>query len=176
MVLLSNLWPWRGLHKVICRMAEYNGPLRVELLVASNGVERPSLKNSCAFLEIDDQASLIVTVDSDESRRLSEVSNLALESLAAFRQHMKEICSLKHREYCEAGTPFIYVLRDPDSPSDSPYAIKVDEDGKIDFERVIEAVELIKAIRYSHHQDEDVCGTKPRLEDENEESSHVDGR
>lgn len=73
-------------------------------------------------------------------------NDVAIGALALHRLGLKECASLKHREYCARGIPFIYAGNDPDFPSNFPYAKQLPlNDQTISSKTIIEFANCIIA-------------------------------
>lgn len=134
---LANIAPWHGYDRIIKGISEYRGHRRIEFTVAGNANTDFTLRDLCRDLGVGDKVIFLGEVDHQMFKDLVAKSDLAVGTLAPHRTGLTEISSLKHREYCAIGIPFIYSGLDPDFPADFPYAIHVDATSSIDLEEVM---------------------------------------
>jgi hypothetical protein len=69
---------------------------------------------------------------------------VAIGALGIHRKKLSESSTLKSREYCSRGIPYIIASTDPDFPPDFPYLLRIPEDETaIDIEKVLGFVSRI---------------------------------
>ena len=102
-------------------MPEFLG--QVEKYGLQNDVECPGFKAGAQLMEIYSQA------------------DAGVSSLGCYRRGLKYCSSLKAREYCAAGIPFIYAYEDDALQNGAPFAMKFPNDPTpIDIGKVVEFV------------------------------------
>ena len=75
-----------------------------------------------------------------------DICHIALDALAGFRKGLTETSSLKSREYCARGIPFIASSKDADFPDGWEYVQKIpDDESSIDMKLVIDFANRVMA-------------------------------
>lgn len=140
---LANIAPWHGYDRVLEGISRYRGPRRIEFMIVGNPNSDFSLLDACKRLKVQDNVVFLGELSRAEFSRLISKSHVAVGTLAAHRKGLSETSSLKHREYCAMGIPFLYSGSDPDFPLDFPYAIRLDPFSPLDMEEIIARIDRI---------------------------------
>ena len=70
---------------------------------------------------------------------LFDTCDIAVGTLALHRKGLSEACTLKAREYCARGIPFIDAGKDPDFPDDFEYIMRLPlDDSEVNIPSVLE--------------------------------------
>lgn len=141
---LANVAPWHGYDRIIDAMQRYDGDVKVEFIIAGSISTDTALQGLCQEKGMTDRVRFIGTIDNDTFCEMASSFDLAVGAMAPQRVGLSEICSLKHREYCAIGIPFVYSGEDPDFPSEFPFAIRGEMEGRIDLGSIIEKVRTIE--------------------------------
>ena len=95
-------------------------------------------------LKLEDNVAFIGFMNGSVLDDLFDRSHIAVGSLGMHRLGMIEGSTLKAREYCARGIPFLYGCFDPDFSDDFPYIMKVPGDeNPIDIEEIIRFAEKV---------------------------------
>jgi glycosyltransferase involved in cell wall biosynthesis len=141
----TNVAPWHGLDRIIIAMASYSGSRNISLVITEEKEYVKDIVDLSEKLGLGDHVIFIGKKNSQELKKIFENSNLAAGTLAADRIGLKEVSSLKHREYCAAGIPFIYSGSDPDFPAEFPFAIRISNESLLNFEEIIKKCDSISS-------------------------------
>jgi hypothetical protein len=120
MISVSNLAERHGLDRVFCGLARYmNEPNSKPAIlhVVGDGPARPGLTALSSQLGIDHAVRFHGVKSGSELDALFDEADLALDSLAIHRVNLPQSSSLKAREYCARGIPFVLASHDPDFPT-----------------------------------------------------------
>jgi glycosyltransferase involved in cell wall biosynthesis len=142
LVTVGNVAERHGLDRVLRGLAAYgdqpdgpsinldiigDGPAIAPLKKLSNDL---GLRDSVRFLGIQHGAELDASFDR---------ADVALDSLAIHRLQLPCSSSLKAREYCARGIPFVIASDDPDFPSNLPFVHRApSNDGPIDIQGLVQ--------------------------------------
>lgn len=111
--------PWHGLDRILKSIHDYKGNVSVTLHLVGK-----VLPTDLGAIRIDKaDIRLHGILKGKELDSVMREMNVAVSSLAEYRNHMQEACTLKTREYAARGIPFILAHKDPD-------LLMVDEDNK----------------------------------------------
>lgn len=137
-LIVANISYWHGIDRFIQGMYEYSGDKIINLHIVGDGIATLSLKDLVEKLHLSDNVIFHGIKSEIELDEIFNTCHIALDGLAGFRQGMTESSSLKSREYCARGVPFIRTDKDPDIPDDWEYSKIVSADeSSIDMETVI---------------------------------------
>ncbi|WP_425538136.1 glycosyltransferase [Microaceticoccus formicicus] len=144
--LISN---WHGYDRIIRGLRSYydsNNSVEIEVRIIGLGpeyhnlirlVERMNLTNHVKFLGICEGDKLL-----DEYAKM----NMGIGALGIYRKGLDEAVTLKIREYCAFGLPFIYAGNDPDITGKFEYALQFPNDNSdIDINKIVEFYDKISS-------------------------------
>ena len=129
LIAVASWNTWHGLDRLIRGMAAYHpvrdkGPL-VHLTVVGEGPELPRLQELASSLGLEGQVQFAGARSGPELDTYFDQADIGIGTLAIFRKGIQADCSLKHREYCARGIPFILSSEDPDFPAALPFVHRV---------------------------------------------------
>ena len=129
---------WHGIDRLIQGIAQYKGPVNVQLHIAGTGPELSNLKKLVQDLEIEDQVIFHGFTTGHDLDVLYNQCHIAAGSLGMHRKGLTMTSELKSREYCARGIPFVIACGDSDFPADFPAILKLPSDeSPIDMDQVI---------------------------------------
>ena len=111
---VANLAAWHGYDRFIEGMAQY-GP-GVELDLVGDGPAREGLERLAHERGLKDRVRFLGVRRGEELDTLFDQSDIAVGSLGDHRRGLQAASSLKGREYCARGIPFVFSTTDPDFP------------------------------------------------------------
>ena len=142
MIAVGNLAERHGLDRVLRGMARYvsqPGAKRTTLHVVGDGPALADLTTLTVELGIDDHVRFHGIKSGPELDAVFDDADIALDSLAIHRLHLPSSSSLKAREYCARGIPFVLASDDPDFPRELPFVLRVPpNDAPLDVSAVVE--------------------------------------
>jgi glycosyltransferase involved in cell wall biosynthesis len=138
LLCVANFSPWHGIDRLILGLARYSGQCIVTLHLVGNGPMIPSLKQLCRQNNLSDRVIFHDFLSGPDLDRLFDESDIAVGTLAIHRLNLSKSSTLKSREYCSRGIPYVMGSPDPDFPDDFPYILKIPADETaVDMENVI---------------------------------------
>jgi glycosyltransferase involved in cell wall biosynthesis len=136
---VANVMGWHGIDRVIQGMIEYRGEVKIYLHIVGSGREISTIKKMVNDRSMDDSVFFYGPLSGEDLDQMFNRSDIALGSLGIHRIGLHQASTLKAREYCARGIPFIYGTNDVDFPPDFPYILHVPpDDSPIDMRSVIE--------------------------------------
>ncbi|SHH27977.1 glycosyltransferase [Thermosipho atlanticus] len=142
---------WHGYDRVITGVAEYykkNPRKEVVFHIVGNGPELENLKVLTKKLNLEKYVKFYGFKSGDELDKILDNCDIGIGSLGMHRIGLEKGFTLKLREYCAKGIPFIYGYFDKDF-EDFKYSLRVpNDDSPIDIEKIINFYETIKNENY----------------------------
>jgi len=142
MITVGNLAERHGIDRVLCGMALYvrqPDSRRVTLHVVGDGPALPDLVTLAAKLGIEEHVRFHGMKSGTDLDAAFEDADIALDSLGLHRLHLPSSSSLKAREYCARGIPFVLASHDPDFPPELPFVLHVPStDDPLDISTMVE--------------------------------------
>ena len=141
-MIASNLSQWHGVGRLIESANQYSGDYKITLhfigniKINTNKISNNSVNIECHGIKTDEALDKIL-----------QKMNIAVSTLALYKNKMGEACSLKTREYTARGLPFILAYDDKDlqySDKNNRFFMQFPNDSSlIDFDKIIEFAESI---------------------------------
>lgn len=125
---VATMAKWHGYDRVISGMARYPGRDRVRLFLAGDGPEIARYRQLVDRHGLGAQVDFLGSVTGGQLDELYERCDVALGSLGMHRLALASVSSLKTREFCSRGVPFILSGEDADFAGDLPFVHKVVSD------------------------------------------------
>lgn len=139
----GTLW-WQAYDRVLAGMAEYRsrrpeGPRLRFILVGGDAKEMPEFHRQVSQFGLEDSVECPGFRTGKALEEFYERADLGVSSLGCYRRGLIRCSSLKAREYCAAGIPFLYAYEDSDLDESAPFALKLPNDSSpVDMEQVVE--------------------------------------
>jgi glycosyltransferase involved in cell wall biosynthesis len=144
LLCVANVMKWHGLDRLIRGMIEYKGPEKIYLHVVGEGEELPAIKKMVENSVITDTVFFYGPLHGKDLDNMFNRCDIAIGSLGIHRIGLHEATTLKAREYCARGIPFIYGIDDLDFPSDFSYILHIPADeSSVDMAEVIRFAETV---------------------------------
>lgn len=151
LVSIANVAFWHGYDRVIKGMYEYykkNSKKEVYYHCVGEGPELENLKNLVKELKLEKYVIFHGTKTGEELDEIVDTCDIAIGSLGMHRTGLEYGSTLKLREYCARGIPFVYGYNDPDF-NNFEYSLKIENDETpVNIEKVIEFYDSIKNENY----------------------------
>lgn len=153
LVTVGNVAERHGVDRVLRGLAAYDerpdGP-SVKLDIIGDGPAIAPLKKLSNHLGLGDSVRFLGLQHGAELDASFDRADVALDSLAVHRLQLPRSSSLKAREYCARGIPFVTASDDPDFPPDLPFIHRVPStDAPIDIPELVH----FHASLYQSHPD-----------------------
>lgn len=140
-LIVANLSPWHGVDRFIEGLKEYNmnSGLKPELWVVGSGTELEKLKELTYTYNLEDNVKFLGTKTGDELENIKCMADIGIASLGLYRLGLSNVSTLKQKEYCASGLPFIYAYEEKALNSECEFALKFENnDFPIDINRAME--------------------------------------
>jgi Glycosyl transferases group 1 len=141
---VANIDIWHGYDRVLKGISEYLkddqgiNKRKIYFKVVGEGREFSNIKKLANDLEINSCVEFLGMQDGQVLNDLFENADLAVSSLGMHRIGVSNGSTLKTKEYCARGIPFIYAYNEKKIPDDFEYAIKFSSDEDfINMEKVV---------------------------------------
>jgi hypothetical protein len=131
MIAVGNFAERHGLDRVLLGMARYvnqDAAKRINLHLVGDGPAMPTLTALTSELQIEDCVRFHGLKTGAELDEVFDEADVALDSLSIHRLQLPCSSSLKAREYCARGIPFVLASNDPDFPVGLPFVHRVPSD------------------------------------------------
>lgn len=144
---------WHGYDRLIKSIYNYkrmNGEYKIKFTIVGNGPELSNLKNLVSKLDLQKNIYFTGYKDGKELDELFNHSDIAVGCLALYRKNLSKAKSLKLREYCIRGIPFISAGYDEVfNKRNFKYMMEFEnDDTKIEFREIIEFYEQMSVIGF----------------------------
>lgn len=151
---VSTCKNWHGYDRVIEGLANYyttnHCPENVILTLIGDGNMREEWEKAAKRLDVVGKVCFAGALNSLEIDKVFACASIALGSLGLHRIGLNRVSTLKCKEYCARGVPFLCSNIELGLPADFPYMIKVaPDDSPIDIALIISEYKAI----IQEHQD-----------------------
>lgn len=141
--------PWHGIDRFLYSLLQYKkngGKEKIKFHIVGEGSETSKLKKIVEEnIELQD---IVIFHGFKSGEELDEVynnSDIALGSLGFYRSGLEKGSTLKMREYCAKGLPFVVGYDDTSFSKDLPFYYQVSNDESLlDIEKIIEWYKNLK--------------------------------
>lgn len=143
LIAVGNWSHWHGLDRLIRGMEQYykNGKHKPEvyLTIVGDGGEKENYQKMVKEAGLERFIRFLPATTGLELDRLFDAADAGIGTLGLHRKGVTFDSSLKHREYCSRGLPFILSAPDPDFPEDLLFVHYVpDDDTTLDMKKLSE--------------------------------------
>lgn len=148
---VAALSSWHGYDRVISGMAFYMNKRKhlehpVYFYIAGRGPEEQSLMKLASELGVSEYVKFLGTKTGPELDDLYNLADLAVASLGMHRIGLIEGSTLKTKEYCAKGIPFIYSYRELSIDPEAAFALLLpSDDREVDISEVVKFAKRCRA-------------------------------
>lgn len=137
---IAHLMNWHGYDRFIKSIKEYKGDIKITFTIISQDTEENiKIKKLVKEYKLENQVIFKDRCTFDELDELIDDYHIAIGGLAYHRRGAKYDTSIKNKEYCAWGIPFVCACIDKSFPDDFKYLYKVPADESIiDISSIIE--------------------------------------
>jgi glycosyltransferase involved in cell wall biosynthesis len=128
LLCVTNVTKWHGLDRIIQGISNYKGRTKIHLHIVGGGEEIPALEKIVKDLSITDAVSFYGPLYGKDLDDMFNRCDIAVGTLGIHRKCLHEASTLKAREYCARGIPFIEGTCDLDFPPAFPYSLHIPAD------------------------------------------------
>jgi len=149
-LFVGNVSRWHGLDRMLRGIADYHGPFHIHFHIVGDGDEVENLKQIHNSMTTTADIHFHGFLRGPDLDKMFDRCHIAIGSLGLHRNRMKQASSLKVREYCSRGIPFILSNKDPDFSDNFDYCLQVDPaDTPVRVEEIISFTH--KVYENTHH-------------------------
>lgn len=147
---IAHLMNWHGYDRFIKSLKAYKGDTKVTFTIISQDTEENiKVKKLVKEYQLEDQIIFKDKCTFEELDQVIDDYHIAIGGLAYHRRGAKYDTSIKNKEYCAWGIPFVCACIDRSFPEDFKYLHKVAADESlIDIEAIINWYKNIYALDY----------------------------
>ena len=157
LIAVGNIAERHGLDRVLRGMASYAqapGATSVTLHVVGDGPAIPALRDLSEKLGIAERVRFHGMKSGAEVDALFDAADLALDSLAIHRLRLPTSSSLKAREYCARGVPFVLASADADFPPELDFVHRTSSDeSALDVSALVAFYERLRRMHPDVHRE-----------------------
>ena len=148
-ISVSNCSFWHGVDRFLYSLLQYRkngGKEKIKFHIVGEGTEIPKLKKIVEDnIELQDIVIFYGFKAGEELDEIYNNSDIALGSLGFNRINLEKGSTLKMREYCAKGIPFVVGYNDTSFSKDLPFYYQVSNDESLlDIEKIIEWYKSLK--------------------------------
>lgn len=148
LLCVAKFAPHHGVDRLIRGIAAYRGGRNVRLILAGKGIESPTLAQLVADLSLESRVEFIGTAVGSRLNDAFNSADIAVGSLGLHRIGISLASTLKAREYCARGIPFVYAFPEKGFTGDEAFSFLLPgNDDPIDLSEVIAFYDNISAVQ-----------------------------
>lgn len=132
-ICVANVDVWHGVDRFIRGLHEYQSSFHktpIVFHIVGDGPALPDLRKLVVELNLQDKVIFHGFKSGKDLDEIFDMCHVAMDALAGSRKGLTELSSLKSREYCTRGIPFIVSSKDFDFPENWEYMLKIPDDEK----------------------------------------------
>ena len=145
LIAVSSLHDWHAYDRVIAGIHSYyknnlhKKNIKINLHIVGEGEEKEKLEKMSSEFNLEDQIFFHGYKTGKELDEIFRKCHLAIGTLGMHRKNTLLDSSLKNREYCARGIPFVLATDDPDFPEGLFFVKYVpDDESKIEIAQLVE--------------------------------------
>lgn len=153
-VCIANLSIWHALDRFVEGLKNYVGSkqnleIKPVLWVVGEGSELPHIKELVSQYGLEDYVKFLGPQHGEALDRIISQADIGIGTLGLHRIGLQWGSTLKAKEYCAYGLPFIYGSPEKSLTGSEPYALKLpSDDTPVDLEKVMDF-----AVKVCNNQD-----------------------
>ena len=128
LIALANWSSWHGLDRLIEGLKNYYSTstkkVSISLTVIGNGKAIPEYQNLVNKYDLHKVVHFLPPMSNEQLDHHFDNADIGIGTLGIHRKNIPIDSSLKHREYCARGIPFLLAGNDLDSPVHLPFIFK----------------------------------------------------
>ena len=138
LLAVAKFSPHHGVDRLIRGLAEYKGDRPVRLTLVGVGAENPSLEKLVSELKLGDSVVFAGAATGSKLDAFFDDADVAVGSLGLHRIGISLGSTMKSREYCARGIPFIYSFPEKGFNGDEEFTLLLpSNDDPIPIDKVI---------------------------------------
>jgi glycosyltransferase involved in cell wall biosynthesis len=142
LLAVGNWSYWHGIDRIIRGLANYNKEereVKVSLKIIGNGTEEIQIEQMIKENQLENVVEIESAKYGEELDVFFNKADMGVGTLAIHRKGVSLDSSLKHREYCARGIPFLIAGEDPDFGPEEKFVFTISSnDDPVNLEKVVE--------------------------------------
>jgi glycosyltransferase involved in cell wall biosynthesis len=147
---VANVSHWHGYDRIIEGIYNYSNERQentytIRFKIVGHGPEIERLKHLVQKYSLNEYVEFHGTQTGENLNLLFDSSDIAVSSLGMHRIGLVQGSTLKTKEYCARGIPFIYSYKEKEISEDLPFAMLLpSDDSYVDINSVINFVNMVR--------------------------------
>lgn len=138
LIAVAKFAPHHGIDRLIRGLAQYKGFRSVHVTLVGTGAELPFLKHLVRECSIEDLVTFAGVAVGDDLDSQFDIADIAVGSLGLHRIGIVLGSTMKAREYCARGIPFVYSFPEKGFKGDERFALMLsNNDTPINIDAVV---------------------------------------
>ena len=147
---------WHGIDRLIYGLSQYDMNPPVILHLVGHGPELNTCTELVKKFNLERHIKLYGFLENEKLSQIAQLCDIGVGPLAIHRKGINESCSLKTREFCLRGLPFIYSGKDADFEETLPFVQQIaSTDDPIDIKAIVDFANRVQQnpqIRYQERK------------------------
>lgn len=127
-ICVADVSIWHGYDRLLYGLKKYDGPVKINVHIVGEGKDIPRLQRIVSELGLSEYVTFHGFLSGKDLDHLFNKCHVAVGSLGMHRLGLYEASTLKVREYCARGIPFVIGHDDPDFSCNVPFVLKCPAD------------------------------------------------
>lgn len=155
LVFVAAFSPWHGVDRIVKSLDDYYAEKTesdpdVILKLVGKGKSLDEVLKTEYYIRVKDKIQLLGEKHGKELDSVFDESDIAVSSLGMHRIGLTKGSTLKTKEYCARGIPFIYAYKEKLIDDDFKYALRFENDESIiDMKKIIQFYDKLKNTDYN---------------------------
>lgn len=146
LLAVAKFSPHHGVDRLIRGLAVYKGQRPVRITLVGVGAENPKLERLVSELGLEGEVVFAGAATGDRLNTFFDEADIAVGSLGLHRIGISLGSTMKAREYCARGIPFIYSFPEKGFKGNESFTLLLpNDDGPIAIEEVVDFADRIAA-------------------------------
>ncbi|BDU84414.1 glycosyltransferase [Clostridium perfringens] len=152
LIAVASMRKWHGYDRLIQAIGEYyktsNSKLDINFHIVGSGPEISKYKQISSTYNIDKNIIFYGELGGQKLDKLFDKCDIAIGSLGLYRIGLERVSTIKSKEYCARGIPFIYAYVEPKISEKEEFVLILENnDSKINMCDIIKFFERSKSIK-----------------------------
>lgn len=144
---VANISWWHGFDRIIKGIKKYTGKEKIKFNIIGEGPEKNNLQKLTNSLGLEKQVIFQGIKSGEKLNKEFDQSDMGISSIGMHRINIKTASTLKSREYCARGIPFILGYEDKDF-KEKKFVLTVEgNDNPIDMKKIVTFYNQTKKIK-----------------------------
>lgn len=146
LLAVAKFAPHHGIDRLIRGLAQYKGSRKVHLTLVGVGAESPALERLVGEFEVENLVSFAGAVVGEDLDAYFDTADIAIGSLGLHRIGITLGSTMKAREYCARGIPFVYSFPEKGFEGSEEFAMMLpSDDAPVDVSKIVSFADRMKA-------------------------------